>query len=299
MLGKILIVDAIATNRILLTGELQASCHRTLQAAGAEEAQALARRYQPGLVLLDLNLPQEGALTLCEALRQDPDCRAVPIVMTVDCAPEALPALRLAALRAGAEDLLPKPIDTSALLARFRSLVRLRNAEEEMRLREDTCRELGFAEPSTDFATGTRIALIGKAEDRIAQWQTAVTPLDGVRCSQMSQKAAIARGELADLFLIDATGPGDGLQGLNLMSDLRSRSASRHAAVLMVLPERDPRATMALDLGAADLIPDTATPEEIRLRVLRALTRKALGDRLRHALQDGLRLAASDPEWRP
>ena len=79
------------------------------------------------------------------------------------------------------------------------------------------------------------------------------------------------------------------------MSDLRSRSASRHAAVLMVLPERDPRATMALDLGAADLIPDTATPEEIRLRVLRALTRKALGDRLRHALQDGLRLAASDP----
>ena len=140
-----------------------------------------------------------------------------------------------------------------------------------------------------------------------------MTPLDGVRCSQISQKAAISRGELTDLFLIYATRPGERLQGLNLMSDLRSRSASRYAAVLMVLLEQDARSTMALDLGATDLIPDTATPEEIRLRVLRALTHKALGDPaapcparraaaryLRpadRAFQPPLRAAASIPDY--
>ncbi|TMV83359.1 response regulator, partial [Thioclava sp. BHET1] len=293
--GKILIVDAIATNRILLTGQLEAAFHRTLQASNVETALGLARQHLPALVLVDLNMPDAGAFSLCRALRSDPKCQSIPIVMTLQCATQDLPILRLAALRAGAEDLLPKPIEISSLLARFRSLVRLRNAEEEMQLREDTCRALGFAEAPRSFEGRVSIGLVGAQERRLGDWQAALSALPGTRCERFSPKRALSHDSSMDLFILDACAPEPGLQSSNLMSDLRSRSATRHAAVLIALPDDDPRATMALDLGATDLIPETATVEEIRLRVSRALARKALADRLRHALQDGLRLAASDP----
>ena len=84
--------------------------------------------------------------------------------------------------------------------------------------------------------------------------------------------------------------------GLRLMSDLRSRAATRDArfALYRTTPE-DASAAMAFDLGADDLIDADTAAQEIALRLQRLLSLKQQADRLRLSVTDRLRLAMIDP----
>jgi len=98
-----------------------------------------------------------------------------------------------------------------------------------------------------------------------------------------------------DIYVIagDLADPGGGLR---LLSELRSRPVTRHAAVLMVLSEgARGQAAMALDLGANDLLVAGFDPDELALRLTRQIRRKREADRLRETVRDGLRAAVIDP----
>lgn len=138
MAGRILIVDDVATNRIVLKVKLANACYDTLQAADGQEALLLARRHRPDLVLLDLRLPDMDGLEICRRLKADPaTARSAVVMLSSDAGPgQAGAAARIAALEAGAEDILGKPVDDGFLLARLRSLLRGREGDEERRLRE-------------------------------------------------------------------------------------------------------------------------------------------------------------------
>ena len=77
---------------------------------------------------------------------------------------QADPASRLAALRAGAEDTLVRPLDEQVLYARLRAILRAREAEHELRLRDETGRTLGagtgLAEEAGHFAHRPRVAVV-------------------------------------------------------------------------------------------------------------------------------------------
>ena len=81
MSGKILIVDDLATNRIILKVKLNAACHETIQAANGTEALALARSEQPKLILLDMMLPDISGIEVCRLLRADPRPQHTPVVI--------------------------------------------------------------------------------------------------------------------------------------------------------------------------------------------------------------------------
>jgi two-component system cell cycle response regulator len=106
---------------------------------------------------------------------------------------------------------------------------------------------------------------------------------------------ALAEGPTPDLFVIEADLPLQG-GGLRLMSDLRSRAATRDArfALYRTTPE-DASAAMAFDLGADDLIDADTAAQEIALRLQRLLSLKQQADRLRLSVTDRLRLAMIDP----
>ena len=76
MSGRILIVDDVATNRIVLKVKLANARYEVLQAASAAEALSLARSQLPHLILLDVKLPNSDGVTVLRALRADPGtCR--------------------------------------------------------------------------------------------------------------------------------------------------------------------------------------------------------------------------------
>jgi two-component system, cell cycle response regulator len=295
MTGTILIVDDVVTNRIVLKVKLVAACYETVQAATGAEALRLAASVIPDLILLDIGLPDIDGITVCERLRACVVTRDIPIIMVTALTDMAS---KIRALEVGADEFLSKPMDDQTLLARVRSLLRAREAEAELRLRESTCRELGFAEPTAQFQGRATIGLIAAARETSVHWRRAIAPYSRNDMVVMGRAEALSDAPLAtvpDVFVIacDLEHPGDGLR---LMSDLRSRSATRHSAVCIVLrQDAETQAAMALDLGANDLLTDPFDAQEMALRLTTLVRRKRLGDQLRNAVRDGLRLAVADP----
>ena len=157
MSGRILLVDSIATNRIVLRVKLLAAHYFVTPCASVEEAAVALVAERPDLILIDLSGPASQPYDFCRSIRADPDTAAIPIIATGSF---QTPSARIGALRAGADDVLEKPLNDSLLQARIRSLLRARDAASELRLREDTQRALGFAEESEEFAPLGRVALI-------------------------------------------------------------------------------------------------------------------------------------------
>lgn len=297
MAGRVLIVDDVATNRIVLKVKLAAACYETLQAADGETALRLAREGLPDVILLDVVLPDMHGLDVCRRLKLDPATRDIPVIM-ITALRDA--EARRAALRAGADDFLSKPLDESMLLARLRSLLRVRETAQELQLRENTSRALGFAEAPATFAppaeTTGRITLIAARRETAAAWRRALLPHISATLEILPrEKALVDAGSAPDLYVIaaDLEKPGEGLR---LMSELRSRPGTRHALCCIVLPPEDTAlGTMALDLGATDLLSHDFEPQETALRLAAQLRRKRQADMLRDTVRTGLEMAVHDP----
>lgn len=294
MSGKILIVDDLAINRIILKVKLTAACHESVQAVDGMSALELARSEKPKLILLDMMLPDISGIEVCRRLRADPLTRDIPVVIITASSDRER---RLEALRAGADEFLTKPLNEIILLARIRSLLRARETEAELRLRAATCRELGFTEASPEFARPGRIGLITAEPASAMGWRAALAPLLQDRLEILTPSSALTDNtteQAPDLYVIAADLGAYG-SGLRLVSDLRSRRQSRDAAIILVLPEAATEtAATALDLGASDLLAIPFDPQETALRLQLHIQRRRRADQLRRHVHDGLKLAVTD-----
>ena len=133
MTARILVVDDIPTNVKLLEARLDGRILRCRRPrCRAPEALAICERAQCDIVLLDVMMPEMDGFEVCRRLKANPATHHIPVVMVT-----ALdqPSDRVRGLEAGADDFLTKPVSDIALLARVRSLVRLKLAADELRMR--------------------------------------------------------------------------------------------------------------------------------------------------------------------
>lgn len=296
MPGKVLIVEGLATNRIALKVKLSSACYDVLQTNMAAEAQNLAEFQKPDLIILSDELPDGSGLELCQRLKRRPQTAHIPVVMLTS---KREKALRLAALQAGADDILTKPIDDLVMLARLRSLLRARDASEELRLRESTNKALGFAETPPEFNKRANISLVTPDRRTGMVWKTALEERLAHNISAVVLSDAL-RGlgessETPDVFVVTLD-PSMPDTGLRLLADIRARSKTRHAGVIVVINDAGRDASVdALDLGANDILQDGFDIDEFALRLTTQVQRKVTADRLRERVRDGLRAAVIDP----
>ncbi len=297
MAGKILIVDDVATNRIVFKVKLGAACYQPLMAGDGAACLRIARDEQPDLILLDAALPDLSGLEVLAQLRAWPETRSIPVVMI---SASSDPALRLAALEAGADDCLVKPIDDMILMARLRNLLRQHEALAELGQRDETLQALGLAEAGAPFDSRGQVVIVGDRPDLTLHWRRDLAPWMGDPVRTLSRAEALSEaialpGETPDLFVIDAETGGPG-GGLRLMSELRSGSATRHAGIVLIYAAPRPEdIALAYDLGANLALGGGLPGRELALRLRAVLRRKQMADRLRASVQDGLRLAVIDP----
>lgn len=121
--ARILIVDDQATNRKLLADLLSVNGYEPAIAVSGDEALAKVRSIAPDLVLLDVLMPGLSGYEVCRMLRADPATRVLPVIMVTALDPTEE---RIRGLDAGADDFLTKPINPPELLARVRSLLRIK-----------------------------------------------------------------------------------------------------------------------------------------------------------------------------
>lgn len=295
MADKILIVDDVATNRIVMKVKLSAAQYQTVLAEDGAKALELARSEQPDLILMDVLMPGLSGLDVCKRLKADPETAGIKIILVT--ALDDLEA-RMTGLQSGADDFLSRPVDEVALLARVRSLLRARDQERELQLREATFAELGFSDIATSPAASSRIMLVGETRVESQNWEERLrgfVPEDLVIATGEDALRRSGTEDDIDLFLISVD-HAERNGGLRLMSDLRSRANTRHCAIIVMLPHGDSeRAATALDLGANDISYEPFLAPELAVRIRTQLARKTRADRLRATLDDGLRLAVTDP----
>src|SRR5690606_4873525 len=140
MTARVLVVDDLLANVKLLEARLSAEYFDVLCAMNGPDALAICREGRCDIVLLDVMMPGMDGLEVCRRLKADPATAHIPVVMVT-----ALdqPADRVRGLDAGADDFLTKPVDEVALMARVRSLARLKVTLDELRSRCLTATDLG------------------------------------------------------------------------------------------------------------------------------------------------------------
>ena len=121
--AKILVVDDTPKNVKLLADLLTVKGYRVVTAASGREALAQVEAEQPDLVLLDVVMPEMSGYEVCRKIRENPATEILPVVMVTALDPSEE---RVKGLEAGADDFLTKPINQAELLARVRSLLRIK-----------------------------------------------------------------------------------------------------------------------------------------------------------------------------
>lgn len=125
----VLVVDDTPENVDLLTDMLSAHGYRVVGASSGPEALEIIRSGAAQLVLLDVMMPGMSGYEVCSEIRRNPGTETLPVVMVTALDARAA---RIKGLEAGADDFLSKPINQQELVARVRSLVRIKTLHDEL-----------------------------------------------------------------------------------------------------------------------------------------------------------------------
>ena len=126
---RVLVVDDTERNVKLLADLLTFKGFSVITAGGGKEALEKIAAEQPDLVLLDVMMPDINGYDVCRTIRETPDTAMLPVVMVTALDPAAE---RVKGIEAGADDFLSKPINQAELLARVRSLLRVKSLHDQL-----------------------------------------------------------------------------------------------------------------------------------------------------------------------
>lgn len=137
--NRILVVDDVPMNTTLLETILADEGYEALTANDAFEALKIMNREPVDLLLLDAMMPKMNGFELCRALRADPKYKLIPVIMLTALAQKES---RIESIESGADDYIIKPFDNKEVLARIRSLLKVRELNKRVEKSYDTITSL-------------------------------------------------------------------------------------------------------------------------------------------------------------
>lgn len=296
MSARVLVVDDIAPNVKLLEAKLTSEYYDVITATSGPQALERVIGDTPDIVLLDVMMPGMDGFEVCKRIKDNPATAHIPVVM-VTALTDATDRVR--GLEAGADDFLSKPVNDVALMARVRSLVRLKMTVDEWRARESTATTLGVTgDTAAMMAQTVENANILIVEDQAFEAQKCQEALsrDHHKVYTVSGgMAALERANVTDCDLIVVSLNMAKEDGLRLCSHLRSNERTRSVPVLMLGQEEDlPKIARGLEIGANDYILRPIDRNELVARVRTQIRRKRFQERLKANYEVSLSMALTD-----
>jgi len=296
MSRKILIIDSVATNRIVLRVKMKAAQYDVVAFANCAEAGEHVRSDPPDLLLINLSDPTEDRYAFCRKLRSD---AATANLGTIALGMDDTAKARFAALDAGADDVLPRPVSDTLLLARVRHLLRRRNLYQEWTMQDGTNASFGWEEERADSLNPAAVLLLSDNPAMCVDLSGLLQAGLGHAVRQLPATRVLTSATPArvpDLYVIDASDAHckpDRL--MQLVSDLHGCAERRFAGRMVIVPRNRPDlAALFLDLGADDVVRADVSPCEMGLRARNLIRHKARQDRMRERVRDGLTASVTD-----
>ena len=297
MSARVLVVDDILPNVKLLEAKLACEYYEVISATSGNEALEKVEKENPDIVLLDVMMPGMDGFEVCTRIKSNPETAHIPVVMVT-----ALTDIedKVRGLEVGADDFLSKPINDTALMARVRSLARLKMALDEWRIRENAANQFGVVTEQTNLMQepieGARILLIEDKEydkDKIVEalsvdLSIVMTAENGIKAMEMVSSQDF------DILMVSLNLKDE--DGLRLCSHLRSNERTRSLPIVMIADEKDmPRVAHGMEIGAYDYILRPLEKSELLARVRTQIRRKRFQERLRSSYEISLSMALTDP----
>ena len=295
MTARVLVVDDVPANVKLLEARLSAEYFDVFTAMNGAEALAICDKAECDIVLLDVMMPDMDGFEVCRRIKANRKTHHIPVVMVT-----ALdhPSDRVKGLDAGADDFLTKPVSDVALIARVRSLSRLKMMTDELRMRAATSREIGIQDPDhqalVDAGKSGKVMII---DDRKSSADRLAAMLAGhheVKVEYNPAEAVFATAE-GDFDLVIVSLALEGLDALRLCSQLRSLERTRSIPVLAITDSEDnARMIRGLEIGVNDYLMRPIDKNELQARARTQIRKKRYADRLRDNVQQSIEMAITD-----
>ena len=196
---QILIVDDNSANLDIFETRLAAHGYDIITASDGAEGLAVAMERKPDLILLDIMMPKMDGIEVCRRLKGDPSLPFIPIIL-VTAKAEAEDVV--AGLEAGGDEYLTKPVDQKALVARVKSMLRIKELhdttqEQAERIEADAARLAEWNE-----SLQTRVAQQVAELDRVGQLKRFFSPqiANVIASSESDDLMASHRREITVVF---------------------------------------------------------------------------------------------------
>jgi two-component system cell cycle response regulator len=295
MTARVLVVDDVPANVKLLEARLSAEYFDVTTAMNGVQALAICERAECDLVLLDVMMPDMDGFEVCRRLKTNPATQHIPVVMVT-----ALdqPSDRVRGLEAGADDFLTKPIPELALIARVRSLSRLKMITDELRMRAVTSRDIGVEAPEreavADTGRGGRVLIV---DDRPASHERIAAVLADEHNVEVEAdpNEAVFRAADGHYDLVIVSLALQNFDALRLCSQLRSLERTRNIPILAVAePDNEARMLRGLEIGVNDYLMRPIDKNELLARVRSQIRKRRYAERLRDNVHMSIEMALTD-----
>ncbi|MBV9909728.1 MAG: PleD family two-component system response regulator [Hyphomicrobiales bacterium] len=296
MTARVLVVDDVRSNLKLLQARLSLEYFEVITATNGPDAIAICEKGGCDIVLLDVKMPGMDGFEVCRRLRTTPATAHLPIVLLTA---SDRPADRVRGLESGADDFLTKPVDEIALIARARSLTRLKFSIDELRARAAHSAEAGVAASAQaltpDGTERGRLLLVDEQQRSRERVAGALSPYhDVILASDPGEALAMTREQAVDLMIVSLCFAE--FDGLRLCTRTRSHESTRNLPILLIAdPDDRPKVLRGLELGVNDYLTRPIDRNELLARVRTNIRQKRYADRLRQSVQESIEMAHYDP----
>jgi len=162
----ILIADDDESHRALLTEILGAERYRIVYAKDGEEAIELLENGEVDLVLSDVMMPRRSGFAVCRSVKSNPDTRLIPVILVTSLSASED---RMQGIESGADDFINKPVNKEELLARVRSLLKIKQFTDELEHAETVLFTLALSIEAKDPYTEGHCDRLSQCSEALAK----------------------------------------------------------------------------------------------------------------------------------